>query len=39
MTETAIPTTGDRSLADLKDVDPYPYFADVPTPRRPCSAV
>lgn len=29
MTETAIPTTGDRSLADLKDVDPYPFFADV----------
>jgi cytochrome P450 len=29
MTETAIPTTGDRSLADLKDLDPYPFFADV----------
>lgn len=29
MTATAPVTTGDRSLADLEDVDPYPFFAEV----------
>ena len=29
MTQTLPPTTGDQSLADLKDVDPYPFFAEV----------
>ena len=29
MTETAYVTTGERSLADLENVDPYPFFADV----------